>query len=92
MVSSDAAGSMLGAAPRPVAGLGTALAVIDAENCASATDYATAMKLLEAGDASAALAAFESLAAQHPQDPLVTLHLARLRAGAQDDLIVMSEK
>ena len=30
MVSSDAAGSMLGAAPRPVAGLGTALAVIDA--------------------------------------------------------------
>lgn len=68
------------------------LAVIDTEKCASATDYAAAMKLLESADAPAALAAFESLAERHPQDPLVALHLGRLREGAQDDLIVMSEK
>lgn len=68
------------------------LAVMDAEKCASAADYTTAMKLLESADAPAALAAFESLATSYPQDPLVTLHLGRLREGAQDDLIVMSEK
>lgn len=68
------------------------MAVIDTENCASLADYAAAMQLLEAGAAPAALAAFESLAQRHPQDPLVALHLGRLREGAQDDLIVMSEK
>ena len=67
-------------------------AVIDTEKCASLADYAAAMKLLEAGDATGALAALASLAERHPQDPLVVLHLERLREGAQDDLIVMSEK
>lgn len=39
-----------------------------------------------------ALAAFESLAAERSDDPLVTLHLKRLRAGERGDRIVMSEK
>ncbi len=68
------------------------IAVIEPEKCASLADYAAAMKLLEAGDATGALAAFASLAERHPQDPLAVLHLERLREGAQDDLIVMSEK
>ena len=68
------------------------LAVIDTAQCASVADYAAAMHLLESGDASAALAAFETLAASHPHDPLVALHLRRLHEGASDDLIVMSEK
>lgn len=38
------------------------------------------------------LAVFEDLSARFPEDPLVMLHLERLRAGARDDLIVMSEK
>jgi adenylate cyclase len=67
------------------------LAVMDAAQCASAADYAAAMKLLECGDA-AASAAFERLAVSHPHDPLVQLHRRRLQEGASDDLIVMSEK
>lgn len=39
-----------------------------------------------------ALAAFESLAAQRPQDGLVALHLSRLRAGCRDDAIELSMK
>ena len=35
---------------------------------------------------------FESIAVQRPDDPLVALHLARLRAGKTGDLIVMAEK
>ena len=68
------------------------LAVINTAQCASVADYAAAMQLLESGDATAALAAFQGLAAIHPQDPLVALHLRRLHEGASDDLIVMSEK
>ena len=68
------------------------LAVMAAAQCASVADYAAAMHLLESGDASAALAAFETLAERHPNDPLVALHLRRLQEGASDDLIVMSEK
>jgi adenylate cyclase len=68
------------------------LAVIDSAQCAGATDYSAAMQLLESGDARGALAAFESLAERHPNDPLVALHLRRLHEGARDDLIVMSEK
>ncbi len=68
------------------------LAVIDAAQCASVAEYAAAMQSLESGQASAALAAFERLAVSHPLDPLVQLHLQRLREGASDDLIVMSEK
>jgi adenylate cyclase len=68
------------------------LAVMAAAQCASVADYVAAMHLLESGDAPGALAAFESLAERHPNDPLVTLHLRRLQEGASDDLIVMSEK
>ncbi|MEI7764872.1 MAG: adenylate/guanylate cyclase domain-containing protein, partial [Comamonadaceae bacterium] len=58
------------------------LAVIDTAQCASAVDYAAAMQLLESGNASAALAAFETLVASRPHDPLVALHLRRLHEGA----------
>jgi adenylate cyclase len=68
------------------------LATTDASHCAAPADYAAAMQLLQSGAAQAALAAFEGLVASHPQDPLVALHLDRLRRGATDDLIVMSEK
>jgi len=54
-------------------------------------DYESAFHLLREKSADA-LAAFERLAAQRPDDPLVQLHLARLRAGQSDDLIVMDEK
>jgi len=60
--------------------------------CAAPADYASAMALLQSGDAPAALAAFELMAIQHPHDPLVALHLQRLRDGALDDQIVMTEK
>ena len=36
------------------------------------------------------LDAFERLAGLYPHDPLVTLHLERLRQGAIDDLIVLA--
>ena len=39
-----------------------------------------------------ALESFEQLSRERPDDPLVALHLARLRAGAQGDVIVMDEK
>ncbi|MEQ1775649.1 MAG: adenylate/guanylate cyclase domain-containing protein [Burkholderiales bacterium] len=39
-----------------------------------------------------ALETFEQLAQRRPADPLVDLHLARLRAGQQGDRIVMEEK
>lgn len=68
------------------------MTVMEADKCASLADYGAAMKLMEAGDAPGALVAFERLAERQPQDPLVALHLGRLRAGAQDDLMVMSEK
>jgi adenylate cyclase len=68
------------------------LAATEAALCASPADYASAMALLQSGDAPAALAAFESMANLHPQDPLVALHLQRLRDGASDDQIVMTEK
>jgi adenylate cyclase len=35
---------------------------------------------------------FESLAKERPQDPLVLLHLQRLRAGEEGDTLVMAEK
>lgn len=68
------------------------LAASDPERCAAPADYAAALQLLQSGTAGAALAAFERLAASHPHDPLVALHLQRLRQGATDDLIVMAEK
>ena len=39
-----------------------------------------------------ALAAFEALATTAPDDPLVALHLARLRRGETGDLVVLEEK
>jgi adenylate cyclase len=39
-----------------------------------------------------ALEAFEALAKERPDDPLVTLHLKRLRTGEQGDRIVMASK
>lgn len=68
------------------------LAASDPARCAAPADYAAALQLLQSGAAAAALAAFERLAASHPHDPLVALHLQRLRQGATDDLIVMTEK
>ncbi|MDD5333286.1 MAG: adenylate/guanylate cyclase domain-containing protein [Rhodoferax sp.] len=68
------------------------LAASDPARCAAPADYAAALQLLQSGAAAPALAAFERLAASHPHDPLVALHLQRLRQGATDDLIVMSEK
>jgi adenylate cyclase len=71
------------------------LACTDPARCAAPADYAAAMQLLQAPDTGrepAARAQFEALAARHPQDPLVRLHLQRLRAGARDDLIVMAAK
>jgi adenylate cyclase len=44
------------------------------------------------GDEAAALARFETLAKDYPEDPLVRLHCQRLRRGERGDLIVMAEK
>lgn len=71
------------------------IATTDSAACAEPEDYDAAMNLLQAGAAhqpELAREAFEALSARHPHDPLVTLHLQRLRQGATDDLIVMTEK
>jgi adenylate cyclase len=70
-------------------------ATLDAAACAPPQDYALAMRLLQPGpahDAQAAHALFEALALRRTSDPLLALHLKRLRQGASDDLIVMAEK
>jgi adenylate cyclase len=54
-------------------------------------DYEAAFNLLRDNHPSA-LEAFEQLAQQRHDDPLVALHLGRLHAGEQGDLIVMDEK
>ncbi|WP_255368553.1 CHASE2 domain-containing protein [Polaromonas sp. OV174] len=65
---------------------------------APVADYAAGMRLLRPLDnqdlnhPSLALAHFEVLFEKYPHDPLVSLHLQRLRFGATDDLIVMREK
>ncbi len=66
-----------------------------AASCAEPADYAAAMALLAPGidhDAQRAHSLLEALARQHPHDPLVALHLQRLRQGATDDLIVLQDK
>lgn len=59
------------------------------EGRAPQADYEAAYALLE-GDG--ALERFESLAAEYPSDPLVQLHLKRLRAGETGARIVLTEK
>jgi adenylate cyclase len=54
-------------------------------------DYRLAYEAL-CGDQAAALARFETLAKDYPEDPLVRLHCQRLRGGESGDLIVMAEK
>jgi adenylate cyclase len=71
------------------------LAATDSAACADPAEYAAAMHLMQPGDAHQpwlARDAFEQLAARHPHDPLVALHLERLREGATDDLIVLADK
>lgn len=53
--------------------------------------YAAAYALLTQ-DRDAARRTFEQLAQQRPADPLVHLHLTRLKEGQTGDLIVMSDK
>jgi adenylate cyclase len=48
--------------------------------------YCDAFAAMQAGDRGAE-AAFADLAARHPGDPLTKLHLARLRAGAEGDVV-----
>lgn len=43
-------------------------------------------------EAAEALEAFESLGQSHPGDPLVKLHVARLRAGLRGDVVELTEK
>lgn len=71
------------------------LAATNQENCAPFSDYAEAMELLQTGaeqQAKLALTRFGALSARHPLDPLVLLHLKRLREGATDDRIVLLMK
>lgn len=70
-------------------------ATLDLPQCAAADDYTAAMACLQAGAANdpvLALQRFEALALLHPHDPLVALHVQRLRQGAKDDLMVMTDK
>ncbi len=68
------------------------VAAMDTPACASPADYGAAFEVLKQGPLATALARFEALAARFPSDPLVALHLARLRHGECGDLIVLSEK
>lgn len=73
----------------------TPLAALDTAACAPEADYAAALAQLQPGeaqDARASRVAFEWLARQYPNDPLVALHLQRLCQGATDELIVMADK
>jgi adenylate cyclase len=70
-------------------------ATLDLPQCAAASDYAAAMACLQAGpthDPALALQQFEVLAMSYPHDPLVALQVQRLRLGAVDDLMVMTDK
>ena len=59
---------------------------------APAADYQAAFDQLQSGASEAALLAFSRLAEAYPEDPLVQLHLERLKEGATSDRIVMSDK
>jgi adenylate cyclase len=58
---------------------------------AADTEYQHAFDLMRA-ESDQALAAFEALAGARPADPLVSLHVARLRAGKNGDAIELFEK
>ena len=62
-----------------------------ASDAASLKAYRSAFDLMSRGEPGAT-AAFERLADRLPLDALVAMHLARLRAGARDDLIVLAHK
>jgi len=55
------------------------------------TEYQNAFDRLCAGHPEA-IQAFEQLAGRRPEDPLVTLHLGRLRSGKTGDLMIMPDK
>lgn len=63
----------------------------EGEEVARDAAYENAYELLR-DEKPEALQAFEALAAERPDDPLVALHLKRLRAGEQGDRIVMASK
>ena len=67
------------------------LATANGKSLTQDAEYEAAFKLLQ-DNAAPAREAFELLAQARPDDPLVALHLARLRAGGRGDLIVMDEK
>ena len=71
------------------------LATADMSVCAPLEDYSAAVNLLRPGEARDPVAArqqFERLAERYPKDPLVSLHLDRLRHGASDEEIIMTTK
>lgn len=63
----------------------------EGEEAARDAAYENAYELLR-DQKPEALQAFEALAAERPEDPLVALHLKRLRAGEFGDRIVMASK
>jgi adenylate cyclase len=67
------------------------LAAANGKSLIQDAEYEAAFTLLRDRNPQA-LQSFEQLAQARPDDPLVGLHLARLRAGEQGDLIVMDEK
>ena len=65
---------------------------IRAERYAPLDEYRLVYDLIVRDEDASALAGFQDLAERFPNDPLVALHLKRLRNGAHGDLIVMNEK
>jgi adenylate cyclase len=53
--------------------------------------YRRAFELMSCGS-EAAVDAFAGLAAERPDDPLVSLHLRRLGAGCRDDIVELAGK
>lgn len=68
------------------------LAAMCPGSCPDPKGYALALQHLARGESAQALALLEALAQRYPQDPLLALHLTRLREGATDDLIVPHTK
>lgn len=64
---------------------------VDAEEASRDVAYDQAFELMR-NEKPEALQAFEALAEGRPGDPLVALHLKRLRAGERGDRIVMESK